>query len=233
MANRIKNALVTGATSGIGREICKVLIDNGYFVYGAGRNFEKIHFTDCFKAVKLDLTDRVQLIKTVKEIRKNGIELLVNCAGVGYFGLHEEISPDKIHEMIAVNVEAPLIITSLLLRELKASCGRIINISSAEAKKASPHGAAYGASKAAITHFSNSIFDEARKWGVKVCTVHPEMTRTDFYERTDFEPAFGNDFAIDPTEIARCVRLAVQAEDVVRDITVFPQKHRIVRKQTN
>ncbi len=116
----MKNAVVTGATSGIGLAVTEKLIEMGYTVYGIGRNFDKAVSNEKFKKIVCDLTRVFDIEKTVKEIKKEGeIELLINCAGVGYFGPHEEINVNKIHNMITLNLEAPLVLTQLFLRELK------------------------------------------------------------------------------------------------------------------
>lgn len=96
------------------------------------------------------------------------VKVLVNNAGAAYYGLHEELNPKKIQEMVRVNLEAPLILTQQLLRTLKKNGGYIINISSVTAKQPSPHGCAYAATKAGLASFSSSLFVEARKYGVKV-----------------------------------------------------------------
>lgn len=89
----MKSAVVTGATSGIGLAITNKLVDMGYTVYGIGREFEKVASSnDKFKKIVCDLTKIFDIEKIVKEIKKEAeIELLINCAGVGYFGPHEEI----------------------------------------------------------------------------------------------------------------------------------------------
>ncbi|MCD7777862.1 MAG: SDR family oxidoreductase [Clostridiales bacterium] len=222
----MNKAIVTGATSGIGLEICRGLIERGWFVYGIGRNFENTPESDNFCPVPLELKDTSALVKKIKEIR-GGVSLLINNAGVGYFGLHEELSPEKIHEIIAVNLETPMIITGLMLRELKKEGGRIINISSFDAKHSSPHGAAYGASKAGLTHFSESIFDEARKYGVIVSTVHPDITATNFYDKANFTYEEGEEFSLSPEEAAKAVFTVISADYPIRDITLMPKKHRI------
>lgn len=222
----MNKTIVTGATSGIGLEICRGLIERSWFVYGIGRNFENTPESDNFCPVPLELKDTSALVKKIKEIR-GGVSLLINNAGVGYFGLHEELSPEKIHEIIAVNLEAPMIITGLMLRELKKEGGRIINISSFAAKHSSPHGAAYGASKAGLTHFSESIFDEARKYGVIVSTVHPDITATNFYDKANVTYEEGEEFSLSPEEAAEAVFTVISADYPIRDITLMPKKHRI------
>ncbi|GAA0732392.1 hypothetical protein GCM10008906_01910 [Clostridium oceanicum] len=134
--------------------------------------------------------------------------------------------------MVRVNLEAPLIISQILLRDLKKNLGFIINISSITAKESSPHGCAYGSTKAALTHFSNSLFDENRKYGVKVISIHPDMTKSNFYRNADFKEGDIKESYINPKEIAKVLETILNQREgmVVTDITLRPQKHKIVKK---
>ena len=229
----MNTAIITGASSGIGLSICKVVLRLVYKVYGIARDFSKTDLSDDnFIPVTCDLMNTQIICEKIKNIRKeNNITLLINNAGVGYFGLHEELNPQKIHEIIATNIEAPLILTQLRLRDLKKNKGSIINISSITAKESSPHGCAYGASKAALTHFSNSLFDETRKYGVKVTAIHPDMTQSNFYRNANFKEGDSLDTFITPDEVASAVELILNQRNglVMRDITLSPQKHIIKR----
>ncbi|MPQ43084.1 SDR family NAD(P)-dependent oxidoreductase [Clostridium tarantellae] len=231
----MKTAIVTGASSGIGLEISKVLINLGYKVYGFGRNFSMIDFKDNnFTEVTCDLMDIDYLSKKIKEIRKNeDMYILVNNAGVGYFGVHEELNTKKIHEMVITNIEVPMVLTQLLLRDLKKNKGFIINMSSITAKISSTHGCVYGATKSALTHFSNSLFDEARKYGVKVISIHPDMTKSNFYRNADFIEGENIDSYIMPHEVAKSIEMIITQREgiVITDITLKPQKHNIRRKK--
>ncbi len=233
-------AIVTGASSGIGAAIAGRLCELGYEVFGFGRNFNGdfdkngLHKTDRFHPVVCDLLDTDRMCSCVKEIASRyQVRVLVNNAGVGYYGLHEELSPAKIKELVRTNLEAPMILTGQLLRHFKQHAGVIINISSVTAGSSNPHGCAYGATKAGLTSFSHSLFDEARKYGVKVVTIAPDMTKTDLYRNADFRE--GDDAAsyLLPDEVADAVEFAVSRREglVVSDITLKPQLHRIMRKK--
>lgn len=233
-------AIVTGASSGIGLEISKTICHLGYEVFGFGRNFERDEFlnTDfkgaCFHPVVCDLLDTEKMCRVVKDIlSEHEIYILVNNAGVGYYGLHEELNAKKIQEMVRTNLEVPMVLTQMLLRTLKRNSGYIINISSVTASKSNPHGCAYGATKAALTNFSHSLFDEARKYGVKVIVIHPDMAQTNLYRNADFMEGEEAESYLLPEEAANAVEYILSQRDgmVVSEITLRPQIHRVKKKK--
>lgn len=227
-------ALVTGASSGIGYAISRMLVKRGILVLGIGRDFSKCQLeSPLFLPLSIDLIDTVSLAKRIKELQQEyPISILINNAGTAYFGLHEELNSKKIHEMVTVNLEVPLLLTQMLLRDLKKHSGFIINISSITAKKSNPHGCAYGATKAGLTSFGSSLFDEARKYGVKVVTLHPDMTKSELYRNADFCQAESKETYLDPEEVAAAVEMVLsqQSGTVITDITLQPKRHQIQRK---
>ncbi len=253
-----KTAIVTGASSGIGSQISRVLVEMGYEVYGFGREFpeeeseqirtkqdtaestgtengtdKKNQENGMLHRIVCDLLDTPELERQIKEIRRqNEVSLLVNNAGVGYYGLHEELNTQKIQKLVRTNLEVPMILTNLLLRDLKKYGGTIINISSVTAQLSNPHGCAYGATKAGLSSFSRSLFDEVRKYGVRVVTIQPDMTKTDLYRNADFMQGEEEASYLLPEEIAETVRdiLPMRKGAVVTEITLRPQLHRIRRK---
>lgn len=227
----MNTAIVTGASSGIGLAISEMLLKLDYRVYAFGRNYPKdIESLENFIPIACDLTNISLLTEHITRIRKQEhISLLVNNAGVGYFGPHEELNQKKIHEMVSVNVEVPLLLSQLLLRDLKKHKGIILNISSVTASKSNTYGCAYGATKAALTSFSASLFDEVRKYGVKVCTIHPDMTKSNFYRNADFKEGETPDTYLLPEEVAEAARMMITGREglVLSEITLKPQLHRL------
>ena len=213
----MKAAIVTGASSGIGMEISRILLENHYKVFGFGRDFSGIVIEDRnFYPIICDLTEVDVLTEKVKEIcSKEEIHTLVNNAGAGYFGPHEELNGKKIHEMVITNLEVPMIITQLVLRQIKENAGYIFNISSVTG----------------LTSFSKSLFDEVRKYGVKVVTIHPDMTRSNFYRHADFCEGETEDTYLTPEETAKAVEFILTQRDgmVITELTLQPQKHQIRR----
>lgn len=229
--NQNKAAIVTGASSGIGKAIAEMLASLGYEVFGFGRQFTE---NVTFHAIVCDLLDTETLERHIRQIRRQyEIYILVNNAGVGYYGLHEELNATKIKHMVRTNLELPLILSNLLLRDLKKSKGYLIQISSVTALKNSPHGCAYGATKAGLTAFSKSLFEEARKYGVKVTAIHPDMTKTNLYRNADFTAAEDLQASLRPKDVAEAVRSVLTARDgmVIPEITLSPQLHRISKKK--
>lgn len=225
-------ALVTGATSGIGRAVAEQLLGLGYRVFGVGRNFEGV-FPDNpdFVPLKCDLADFQAVKRLVEKVKKEApsLDLLVHTAGLGRFGLHEEISAEEIRDMVAVNLQAPLLLTSGLLRRLKDNRGQVVLISSITAKEAAPLGAAYSATKAGISHFAESLFEEVRKTGVRVSVIHPDIVKTSFYNTLRFCPDDDPESFLEPAVVADAVSyLATRpAGTVVREMTIQPQKRKI------
>lgn len=211
----MKKAIVTGYSSGIGKAICEILEQNDYEVL----------------KLKARLEDAKNLEKEVKDLLKdNNIDLLVNCAGVGIFKPHEEISILKIQELINVNLTAPIILTNLCLRTLKKTKGHIINIASIEATRHSKFSALYTATKSGLRDFSLALFEELRKADVKVTTINPDLTKTNFFDEFNFEPSENKDAHLLPQTIAKTVIDILQFDGVITDITVRPQKLEIKKK---
>lgn len=209
-------ALVTGYSSGIGKAICEILELNNYEV------------------IKLQsrLNDLSSLEKEIKEILKiTEINILVNCAGLGIFKPHEEISICKIKELIDVNLTAPIVLSNLLLRSLKKTKGHIINISSIEATRHSKFSALYTATKSGLRDFALALFEELRRSEVRVTTINPNLTKTNFFDEFNFEPSDNPDSFLLSEDIAKAVLDIINFNGVVTDITIRPQKLEIKKKK--
>jgi len=211
----MKNAIVTGYSSGIGKAICDELIKNKY--------------TIIYIDTRLEDTKNLEI--EVKAILKDhDIDLLINCAGVGIFQPHEEISISKIKNLIDVNLTAPIILTQLVLRSLKKTQGHIINIASVEATRHSKFSALYTATKSGLRDFGLSLFEELRKSGVGVTTINPDLTQSNFFDDLQFEPSSKEQTYLLPETIAKTVMDILNTNGVITDITVRPQKFDIKKK---
>ena len=209
------NAIVTGYSSGIGFEICKKLKNNGYNIIKLTSRLEDIS----------------RLEVEVKDILKQyDIDLLVNCAGIGIFEPHEEIKIKDIQNLISINLTAPIVLTNLLLRSLKKTKGKIINISSIEATKHSKFSALYTATKSGLRDFSLCLFEELRKSGVAVTSINPDITDTNFFDNLKFKPSNKEDTFLLSSQIANTVIDILNTKGVITDITIRPQKFEIQKK---
>ncbi len=226
-------AVVTGASSGIGLAISRMLCEKGYEVFGFGRTFSEEIKNGRFHPVVCDVTDTEKACAKIAEIKKNyRVSILVNGAGVGYYGFHEELNAKKIKEMVRTNLEAPMIFSNALLRALKENGGWIINVSSVTAAEANPRGCAYGATKAGLSGFSRSLFEEARRYGVKVVNIQPDMTQTNLYRNADFTVDDDVLAYLSPEDVAGAAAFALEQREgvVLTELTVRPQLRRIKKK---
>lgn len=211
----MKKAIVTGYSSGIGKAICDELQKNEYEIIKLQSRLEDVK----------SLENEVKLL-----LKNSEIDLLVNCAGVGIFKPHEEISISKIKELIDVNLTAPIILSNLFLRSLKKTKGHIINIASIEAIRHSKFSALYTATKSGLRDFGLSLFEELRKADVRVTTINPDLTKTNFFDEFNFEPSDNRQAHLLSEDIAKVVLDILNFDGVITDITVRPQRLEIKKK---
>ena len=233
MDEKLKNAIVTGASSGIGLACAYKLLDMGYKVIGISRDFSKCNCDHHnFVHISCDLTKKEQLTALQDKIDPKNTYILINAAGVGHFAPHEELRIDQIEEMITLNLTAPLLLTKLFLRPLKENSGYIFNISSISAQQPAIFGAVYGASKAGLQHFGLSLFKEARKSGLKVINIAPDITNTHFFDTLNFKPSEDPQSFIEPEDIADIIAhtLQMRPSTVVTNITLEPQKFKLDKR---
>ena len=198
-------ALLTGSSGGIGRAAALSLLSKKYRVIGISRTSAGIE-DENFIELLMDLHDTEALERAVVRIsRQYPVDILINNAGVGFYGLHSSLTP------------------------------AIINVSSITAKHSqNTHGAAYGATKAGLSSFGASLFAEVRKHGVSVINIHPDMTDTGLYRNADFGADTSAEGCFLSTKtVADAITGAIEAPGGVNicDITVSPQYHRIMRKK--
>lgn len=224
-------AIVTGTSSGIGEAIAQMLLDEGYEVIGISRRRGDIS-NPKFTHIASDLiSDMETLSECLAPFKK--LDLLVNAAGFGRFEPHEELSSKTITDMISLNLTAPILLTSLLLRPLKSVQGTIVNITSIEATRSSKFSALYSATKAGLRAFGHSLFEEVRASGVKVVTINPDMTDTPFFESLRFGVGEGEDTKLLAADIAQALHnlLSMREGLSITDLTIRPQRFGISKKR--
>jgi NAD(P)-dependent dehydrogenase (short-subunit alcohol dehydrogenase family) len=176
-------ALVTGATSGIGRAAAQELATAGFEVIGTGRNAARIAAEDGITLLDLDVSDEASVASLVQRVidRFGRIDVLVNNAGVGAAGAAEESSVAQAQRVFDINVFGVMRMTKAVLPYMRAQGGgRIINVSSVLGFLPAPYGAVYASTKHAVEGYSESIDHEVREHGVRVLLVEPAYTKTGF-----------------------------------------------------
>jgi NAD(P)-dependent dehydrogenase (short-subunit alcohol dehydrogenase family) len=179
-------AVITGASSGIGRATAEALHARGARVVLAGRNIERLHPVaeelDGL-AVACDVGDYGQVEGLVSRAVAWGgkLDIMVNNAGFGAFGMLHEIDPERVATMMRTNVLGVVngmrAAGEVLVRQRS---GGIVNVSSIVGEFPDPGNGAYAASKAAVDLLSRTAYRELRDLGVHVVNVKPALTDTEF-----------------------------------------------------
>jgi len=231
-----KKAVVSGASSGIGREICSRLLKLGFSVVGISRSVSDVEFeSEDFRAIRADLSDDVSTQKLCDLLKDESVYILVNCAGVGRFEPHEELSPKTIKDMTFLNLTSAMLLTNTLLRSLKSNDGYLININSIEAIKSSKFAGVYSATKAGLRAFGGSLFDETRKSGLSVVNINPDMTKSAFYDELRFDVSQKEDERLLASDVADAIThiLAMRKGAVVSEYTIRSLNFGISKKKQN
>ncbi len=228
-----KTAVVTGASSGIGKEIALRLLSLGYRVIGVGRTINDEDFNhENFISKRVDLFSEEETLKLCDFLKNEGVHALVNSAGFGRFEPHEELSAKIIVDMLFLNLSVPILITNALLRDLKSNDGYLININSIEAMKTSKFAGVYSASKAGLKAFGDSLFEETRKSGLSVTNINPDMTQSSFYDELRFTTSDNEEQKLLASDIADAVEhiLTMRKGAVVSEYTIRSLKFGIAKK---
>jgi short-subunit dehydrogenase len=192
-------ALVTGASSGIGYELAKVLAKDGKDLVIIARNRDKL---DELKTVieneygtgvmvlhkDLSLPEAPQEIFSELEQRGINVDVLVNNAGFGVYGMFSETDLQEELAMIQVNAVAVIHLTKLFLRQMiENKSGWILNVASVCSFLSTPLESIYCATKSLVLHFSEALANELEGTGVTVSCLCPGLVKTEFHKRAHME----------------------------------------------
>jgi uncharacterized protein len=194
-----KTALITGASSGIGKAFAETLAARGANVILVSRSKQKLDSLAAqirksddvdAKVIRADLSEEKAPDKVhaaVKRMRSH-VDILINNAGFGTYGPFHTLSTDEDHRQVMLNVVALVRLTHLFLPGMAAKGhGIVINVASASAFQPTPFMAVYGASKAFVLSFSEALWAEYRDQGIQVLAVCPGPTQTNFFARAGNE----------------------------------------------
>lgn len=176
MGSYAKRALVTGASSGLGKAMAERLVAQGHSVVGTGRRVDDGAVANGVILVRMDITDEASVHRGVQEAlkRMGGIDVLVNNAGLGIQGPAQDIEPGLAMRLLDTNVLGAHRLCRAVLPGMRAQkSGLIINITSVAANFGLPYRAFYSASKAAVDRYGEALSIEVKPFGIHVVTVQP------------------------------------------------------------
>ena len=193
--SRWSRALVTGASSGIGREIARQLAADGTELVLVARNEQRLQelaseVDVACEVLVADLGDPAELSYVEERLRDTNasIDLLVNNAGFGNTGPLTSLDVDAESAVVEVNVIAVHRLAIIAAHRMAGEGrGGILNVSSMAGFVANPTSATYGATKSFVTAFSEAIHADLRPSGVHVTALCPGFTRTEFQDRADYD----------------------------------------------
>lgn len=230
--------LVTGASSGIGRETAILLAKTGHVVYGAARRLEKLQELSKYGVIPLvlDVTKEYSCQNALQQIlnQQGTLDILINNAGYGSYGAVEDVPLTEAQRQLDVNVFGAIRLTQMVLPLFRRQHrGRVIMISSIAGRLTGPFGGWYHASKYALEALSDALRMETAGQGIWVSIVEPGLVRTPWghiaadhlaasarrgpYARLAEQAAQGihrlydKKWLTSPTEVARTIFLAVNA----------------------
>ena len=184
--------LITGCSTGIGREIARAALEAGHSVAVTARNVDAVadfveQFGDRALALPLDVTDRDQITAVVGEVEKafGGIDVLVNNAGYGYMAAVEEGEDAEVRKLFDTNYFGVVDTLKAVLPGMRARrSGHVINISSMTGLVANPPNAYYSSTKFALEALTEALAKEVGPLGIKVTAIEPGAFRTDWAARS-------------------------------------------------
>lgn len=194
------SVVVTGASSGIGRQISKTLVKNGYRVFGSVRNGDdgkavKEELGEQFTPLVFDVTQQDQVMASVKDVEAElkGAKLagLINNAGIAVFGAIQNLSAEEFRHQFDVNLMGVFHCTQAYMGLLGAdedrigAPGKIINISSVSGEMAMPFMGAYNMSKFGLEGFSEALRREFMIFGIDVVVIAPGPVKTAIWGKVD------------------------------------------------
>ena len=232
--------LITGCSTGIGREIARAALGAGHQVVVTSRKVADVEdlvaeHPDTAVAVALDVTDKAQIVDAVAaaETAYGGVDVLVNNAGYGYLSAIEEGDDAEVRALFDTNYFGAVDMIKAVLPQMRGrGSGHVVNISSMAGLVANPPNAYYSATKFAMESLTEALAKEVGPLGIKVTAIEPGAFRTDWARRSMHESAtpieayaeevgarkelikaFADHLPGDPRKLAEAVLMVVAFED--------------------
>ncbi|MEM0924575.1 MAG: SDR family NAD(P)-dependent oxidoreductase [Planctomycetota bacterium] len=252
-------AVVTGASSGIGRDVTRILLSKGCSVIATARRTSRLAELEqlprrdnktTLHTISGDVTDtelRVDLVKLASKIGR--LDLLVNNAGVGAIGSFADANAERLQFIVDVNFIAPAELTRLAIPLLKQSDDAVIcNIGSVLGHRAGPDKSEYCASKFALHGWSDSLRAELSPFGIGVTLVSPSTTKSEFFDVLVQSDPEAKSKSVGSWPVSRVAEAVVHAIEKRRDEAILslggkllvyadricpPLMNRILRSRSN
>jgi uncharacterized protein len=218
MQNKVNNsyALITGGTSGIGYELSKLFAKDGYHLILVARttlDLERVkeELTSLYNVqvttISKDLFKPDAAKEVYEEVKSMGIrvDVLVNDAGQGVYGLFVEEDIHRQLDIIRLNIDSLVVLTYYFLKEMVArNEGKILNLASVVSDVPAPLQAVYGGTKAFVKSFTSALISEYKPTNITITALQPGATDTDFFNKAGGEESKINDPKLldDPAEVA-------------------------------
>lgn len=209
-----KTAIITGVSRGIGRALVQELLQKGCRVAGLGITSPDYQHQD-FIFIPTDVR-KFEAVEAafakVKEHFGEEVHILINNAGLGYFGYLEDTTLEQWHTLYDTNVNGTFYCCKLALPQMKKQeYGHIINIASTAALEGYPQVGAYCSTKFAVRGLTESLYKEVRDYRIKVTCVYPGSVKTDFFRNSPgIQP---HDYMLMPGDVANAISQLLQTPD--------------------
>jgi len=230
MPNLKNIALITGASSGIGSSIAKLIAKNGFSVCLGARSINKLDkLVEEIKSVGgdahsyyLDLLDDNSINKFINNVSAIGnVNILINNSGLGKFDKIENVSLEDWDEMINVNLRGSFILSKAFIPIMKQNeSGNIVFINSVAGRHGYPYSSGYVASKFGLRGLADSLRNELRPYNIKVTSIYPGAVDSYFWENV--KASFPREEMMNTEEIAETVLFSIQKTGIgaLEDIVI-------------
>lgn len=233
-----KVAVVTGASSGIGRHFARRLVERGTRVYGLARSLDKLNelqeeLGDAFLSRQCDVREEEQVQAVFEDLREEAdrLDILINNAGLGKFDDVTELPLEDWDVQVDTNLRGPFLCAREIIPQMREQNeaegfgGHIINIASIAGLVGNPRMSAYNASKYGLRGFSQSLMQEVRGDGIKVSCVYPGSIGTNFSSTAGHS---GADNPMRPEDVASTVLhlLETPGNYLISEIVMRPLRPR-------
>ena len=218
MISNDKIAVITGASSGLGRSISLKLALEGYEVVLASRNKEKL---ECLekeisknggesKIIITDISKESDIEKLYLSIDIDRVDLVVNNAGLGIFNKIQKITSTEWDEQININLRGAFLMTKYISESMiKRKAGKLVFINSVAGINPYPYSAAYVASKFGLRGLTSSLREELREHNIKVISIHPGAIDTPFWNKVKVD--YSKDDMLSSDDVASSIIHAILA----------------------